>query len=300
MISVVIVNYNTPDLVNTCIDSFIKFHSTYEFEIIVVDNSSSPSDEAKIKTSHPDVIWQQMGYNSGFSRANNKGFDLAKGEYIMMVNSDIVFTNDLIDPFLSKLKENSNLMLGCRLLNEDGSLQKSVYHYNASYSEVIGQNFIMQKLGWKLNQKQIKALSGALLFFKADMLKVVGKMDEQFFMYSEEFEWQRRAMDKGIKLEHIDSSSVIHLIGGSSQNSTNFQRYISVMLLFRKVHGFIGLIILRWLICQILMMDIFFYLFYSKEGKLNTKHSIRYYFRSIGIYYKMLFNGQKDYLYKYL
>ena len=137
-LSIVIVNYKTPKLTYRCIDSINKNYNSNNYEIIVVDNNSGDESKELITSSFLDVKWIDNSKNDGFGRANNIGINHSKGKYILLLNSDILVPKETIESCLNEIKKDAKIgVLGCKLLNEDGSIQKSTYPYIADYEGVI-------------------------------------------------------------------------------------------------------------------------------------------------------------------
>src|SRR3989344_6999234 len=97
-LSIIIVNWNTEDLLKQTLDSVFKETKNFDFEVIVVDNNSMKDDSVKmIKENFPQVVLIENKENLGFSRANNQGLKIAKGEYLMLLNSDVIVLNQAIE-----------------------------------------------------------------------------------------------------------------------------------------------------------------------------------------------------------
>ena len=92
-VSIIIVNYNTRQLLADCLASIFKETSGFSYEVIIVDNASRDGSQDFICQLYPQVIWINSGKNLGFGRANNLGAKVAKGEYLFLLNSDTVFTS---------------------------------------------------------------------------------------------------------------------------------------------------------------------------------------------------------------
>ncbi len=84
-VSIIIVNYRTPELIVECIKTIVQFTTKVSYEVIVVDNASKANDEEFIKAQFPATRWLSMNYNAGFARANNAGMRIANGKYLLLL-----------------------------------------------------------------------------------------------------------------------------------------------------------------------------------------------------------------------
>src|SRR5690349_21133320 len=96
-LSIIIVNYNTPQLVIDCLRSFIPSASNAILEVIVVDNASVNNDRELVLNAFPRVKWIQMNYNAGFARANNEGIRQSAGNAVLLLNSDTLVKDNAIE-----------------------------------------------------------------------------------------------------------------------------------------------------------------------------------------------------------
>ena len=96
-LSIIIVNYKSAQLVCDCLYSVYGQNATFNFEIIVVDNDSADGSKEKITALYPEIKWIQMGYNSGFARANNEGIRKSNGDIVLLLNSDTIIENNAIE-----------------------------------------------------------------------------------------------------------------------------------------------------------------------------------------------------------
>ena len=116
-------NYKSPQLVCNCVQSIYDQNSGINFEIIVVDNHSQDGSEQIIKSSYPEITWIEMGYNSGFARANNKGIKVSKGKVVLLLNSDTIIKDNAIEKCLNCFYLSTYVACGVQLLNSDGTPQ---------------------------------------------------------------------------------------------------------------------------------------------------------------------------------
>lgn len=235
MLSIIIVNYKTPQLTLNCIASVVKEESFSDYEIIVVDNDSNDGLEALLEKRFPAVKFIQMGYNSGFARANNKGIRAAAGDCYLLLNSDTVTLKDTITRCYKDFKQLEHVACGVQLLYADGSPQTSGYFIKKG-----GLNFILQlpffgrilkkagemagakKPGISLADVRVEVdwINGAFLMVKKEAVEKAGLLDEDFFLYSEEVEWCSRLHKQGTLCIYGDYK-LIHLCGESAMSTFN-------------------------------------------------------------------------------
>ena len=241
MISIIIVNFKTPQLTLRCIKSIVETVST-SHEIIVVDNNSDDDSELLIKSYFPQVIWINELKNHGFGRANNIGSKIASGEFLLLLNSDIILKPNTIDYCFNKISANRNIgVLGCLLRNEDGTHQKSTYHYVGDFRSILTKNVLFSYF-FQFKTPAIKAVMGSFMMIPKNVFIEVNGFDEDFFMYSEELEMCHRIHNVGYMIEYTHQVEAIHKNGGSwsGANWSHKQNYLSNALLFLKVKGVFG------------------------------------------------------------
>ena len=235
-LSIIIINYNSKKLLSDCLSSFFDFRPVLKFEIIVVDNNSNDQSKEEITARFPDLTWIDMGYNAGFSRANNKGIKIARGKYILLLNADTLFISNILDNLINQFDHLFDYSaLGVQLLNTDGSKQNSGAKFvmgglnNILQLPYIGDlaRYVAYSIGMKnpnvvssASFESVGWISGAFLCVRAESIEKAGLMDEDFFLYSEEIEWCSRLEIYG-KLGIVGDLSIIHIGSGSTQSLTN-------------------------------------------------------------------------------
>ena len=257
-VSIVIVNYKTPILLRDCVKSILDYSNGFDFEIIVVDNHSEDESKTLITSLFPVVKWIDMGSNSGFGSANNKGIKIAKGDYVLLLNSDTeLYENSILktlDYYIEQSKTKKIGLLGCRIEHRDKKLQPSCNYYWAGIKEEFQANpiviLIFERL---LKQKKLRSIhkyeslnSNHLMtwlgvpfaFIKSSLIKD-NLFDEHFFMYSEDEELNYRLAKKGFNSFFYCETGVYHIIGGSSGNIFKRDRQIfaSKLLFILKTRG---------------------------------------------------------------
>jgi len=227
LISVIIVNYNTCELILKLIESFKRFEKNDLYEIIVVDNDSSDNSHKIIMNSFPKVNFIKNLSNVGFGSGNNIGVGAALGEYVLFLNSDTRLKGNILKQCLETCQKLGSVILGCRLNNPDGTEQASVgkfprlkdYFYDifrsTQYSESSRLKYQSQtaegggKVDW---------ITGAFMFMEKKKFISLGGFDEKIFMYGEDIEFCLRAGQSGISCYFIPGISIMHVSVGSSQS----------------------------------------------------------------------------------
>ncbi len=231
-LSIIIVNYKTAQLVLNCLASVYKYN-TNNVEIFVVDNFSNDGLELLLQNKYPDVSFIQMGYNAGFARANNAAIKIAKGENILLLNSDTINVEDAINKCDELLRESFFSAACVQLLNEDGTPQISgnfamkgglnyllPLPFTGSFLKAIANLLKVKKPSIEKAENTIEVdwINGAFLMVKKSIIEKVGLLDEDFFLYAEEAEWCSRIKKKG-RLCIFGELNVFHLQGESSNSA---------------------------------------------------------------------------------
>lgn len=254
-LSIIIVNYNTKELTGNCINSVIKNTRHISYEIILVDNASKDGSCEYLKDIFPGIQIIANSENMGFAKANNQGIKAAKGKYILLLNSDTEFIEDCISPLLKYLDDNhSVIIVGCKVLNADRTLQESVYHFPSVWSELIFftkgviKNFwdpvtYFHKMKyWGHNSiKHVDCISGCFLLVKKYIFGQVGLLDERFFMYYEDSEFCFRVNSyRSNSVYYYPYRSIIHHHGKSIDNikfATLKECYKSANIYMMELYG---------------------------------------------------------------
>lgn len=224
-LTIIIVSYNTKDLLKKCLLSLIKERDDIwkQTEIIVVDNNSQDESVLMVKKEFPKVILIENKRNVGFSKANNQGIKIAKGGYIFLLNSDTELKGRSLTNMVDFLRKNINVgILAPRLLNTDNSVQNSVF-YPPTVTGAIRQYWL-----GKLNSfgqyspnthdpVEVDAIVGAAMLIPKNVIDKVGMLNEKYFMYFEDLDYCRRVRNAGYKIIYFPDFEIIHHHGASSK-----------------------------------------------------------------------------------
>lgn len=229
-VSVIIVNWNTKQMLLDCIESLIKETHKYTMEIIVVDNASADGSPDAVRKHYPEIKLIVNKANLGFSKANNIGIKAATGRYVCLCNSDIIALDGVIDKMIDYmtshpeigalgpkvLDENYVLTLNCR---EIPTLRNSVCDFWFLKSLFKGIDAFRGRTQDNTTYDythNVGILSGCFMVVKGKALKEVGGLDERFFIYGEDTDWSKRFWQKGWKVVYYSDAQVIHIGGASS------------------------------------------------------------------------------------
>jgi GT2 family glycosyltransferase len=232
-LSIIIINYKSAQLICDCVKSIYAQNSSFNFEIIVVDNDSKDGSKEKILGIFPEIIWIEMNYNSGFARANNEGIKKSNSNVVLLLNGDTIIENNAIEKCFNLFQFSEYVACGVQLLNADRTAQIS-----GNYAMKGGLNYLLPLpfLGNLLKSfanvfgvkkpnvpdasaiVEVDWINGAFLMVKKPAIQKAGLMDEDFFLYAEEAEWCSRLKKVG-KLCIYGDINVIHLQGETSNET---------------------------------------------------------------------------------
>lgn len=257
-LSIIIVNYKTPDLTLNCINAIESSKLDLKYEIIVVDNASGDNSEYHIKNYYPTITWIQNSFNIGFGRANNIGVNCSKGEFILLINSDVTVFPNTIDTCVDYLKRNPKSVVSCTILNSDNSPQNFTSTV-ADFRLLLESNILYSKLNKRRYNYKLEAVMGSFMVFQKDVFLKIGGFDPDFFMYSEEVELCWRFIKNKSDIVLINDVYVKHLNGGSIPSKTWAcrQSHLSSALLFLKVHGYFGYVAYHFIMLFNLLTNLF-------------------------------------------
>lgn len=235
-LTIVIVNWNVIELLTKCLDSIKQFVKEIDYEVIVVDNASEDNSVEIIQQDYPYVNLIVNQRNEGFARANNQGFAIAKGEYILILNPDTIVKENTIQKLLNILDENSEVgMVGPMIVDELGNITPACKRANISlralfvrrflldkvYSALAKKNFLLRKIYDSKFSKSgfVPCISGACMFVRKCVLEKVGGFDESIPMYLDDNDLCYRFLKAGFKIFYCADSEIVHICGASVRKS---------------------------------------------------------------------------------
>lgn len=230
-VSFIIVNWNTLEITKDCIESVEKEMKSSSYEIILVDNNSSDGSREFFEQNYSKHHLILNDDNLGFAKANNQGIAQANGRYLLLLNSDTIVLDNAVDKCVFYMDRQPDTgVLGCRILNDDRTLQRSCSQFPSILNQFIfisGLNQIFsknrfwgrEKLTWwdYSHNLDVDVVSGCFMLIRKEAIEQVGGFDEQFFMYSEEVDWCLRFKKHGWRISFYSDAEIIHLGGASAK-----------------------------------------------------------------------------------
>jgi GT2 family glycosyltransferase len=264
-VSIIIVSYNTSKLLSDCLRSLIESEAC-ACEIIVVDNGSADGSAEMVERDFPRVLLVRNTQNAGFAKANNQGMQVAKGKYVLLLNSDtlvrigaIAAMSDFLD------REPAAGGVACRLLNGDGTIQASISNRPGPVMLLFRQlglarlitgdssrRWLARNFGFLLGRTvrsylapyiaggsavPVECITAACLMLRATAVESVGLLDESFFMYLEDMDYCVRMNKAGWKLFYLPEGDIIHFGQQSSagrMRNYSPQSYQALFHFYRK------------------------------------------------------------------
>jgi GT2 family glycosyltransferase len=223
-LSIAVVNWNTSALLAACLRSILRFPPEGDYEIIVVDNNSEDFDEPAFRSEFPDVKLIRNSDNAGYARGNNQALEIARGDYILLLNPDTEMTENAIEALVTFMESHDRAAAaGARLVRPDGTIDRSVrgFPYPGPIAwEFLGLSRLFPKCprfgAYRMTcftydqVAEVDQPMGSALILSARAIRDIGVMDESFPIFFNEVDWLYRAKQKGWKVYFVPDATVIH------------------------------------------------------------------------------------------
>lgn len=233
----VIVSWNTRDLLADALDSLLRETTDVTMQVIVVDNGSSDGTGELVREQYVDVELISLATNLGFTGGNNRGFAVAQGRHILLLNSDTIVLPNTVAPLVRFLDANPRAgCAGARHLNGDGSLQRSMDDIPRlvpdvlTYTELVRlssvSRWLSRRSAWWSDHNVTRTVgwvNGACMMVRHEIIATVGGLDERLFIYGEEVDWCHRMAIGGWTVNFVAEAEVIHL-GGQAMDKAADRR----------------------------------------------------------------------------
>lgn len=244
------------------LDSLFTSQGEFTLEVFLVDNASKDDSIQVIQKAYPNITLIENKENVGFGRANNQVLGFAKGEYVLLLNTDAFVQTETLQKSVQYMQKYPRCgVLGVKLLGRDGELQPSCRYFPTPFNlfaSRVGLQRLLPKvklvddIDWDSSQTQnCDWVPGCYYLVRKSVIDQVGLFDPLFFLYSEEVDHCYATKKAGWEVTYFADTSVVH-IGGESAKSDNALepknrqvnrlRLESELLYFRKNHGFAGML----------------------------------------------------------
>jgi GT2 family glycosyltransferase len=251
VLSIIISCYNTRDLVADCLRSIYQNPPSEPFEIVLVDDASADGTSAMVRSEFPKVCLLRNEVNQHYAHSNNLAFDHVRGRYVLLLNNDTLVLPRALDEMIAFLREHPEAgMVGCRLLNEDGTIQWSVKSLPNAAAAIAGARSFAAKLfpnnrltrqhllhiGRDMTQPFVAGyVSGAASMMPRAVMKEVGYLDPSLF-YHVDADHCKRIAQAGYKCYYLPTATIVHLNHKGGTMATLPVRFRQLMLF--EIHSY--------------------------------------------------------------
>jgi N-acetylglucosaminyl-diphospho-decaprenol L-rhamnosyltransferase len=245
VLSIIIPSYNTRDLVADCLRTIYQNPTHEPYEIILIEDGSSDGTGEMVRSAFPEVRVLRNDTHLHYAYSNNLALDHALGRYVLLLNPDTLVLPGALDAMVTFLREHADAgAVGCKLLNEDGTIQWSVKSLPNPAAAIFGARSILTKwfpnnrfsrqhllhIGRDMTQPFVAGLvSGAAKMMPRSVIKEVGYLDDQFF-YHIDADYCKRIADAGYKCYYLPTAEIIHLNHRGGTMTTLLERFRSLTM----------------------------------------------------------------------
>ncbi len=303
ILTVSIVNWNAGELIIKCIDSVYNTIKKHSFKVVVVDNNSTDGSIQEVERNFPYVHVIKNDENVGYARAHNQVLKSTESDYVLLLNPDCLLTNGAVDDMLDYLIRNPDVgVAGPKVLSKDGKPYKTVVRFpdlGTEFAGILKSSFPLvgnclfklhtaseEVVKYRKESRPVEVsdtISGPFLLLNRNMIKEVGMLNEDFFIFSEENDLCWRAKQKKWKRIYFPDKIVYHFLGESRKKAplefSVYHMHRSRLIFFKKHYGkkfFILLSLIYFLvgICAFCMCKAkkVIYLCFSRERR-TVDHS---------------------------
>lgn len=231
-LSIIITTYKNPELLKVCIDSIKKNISLTNFEMIVAESEAEEKTGLMMKEDYPEIKYIPFEMNVGLQALIRAAYKETHGEYILILNGDIIVKKNAIEKLLAYIKKNPEVgMIAPKLLNFNETLQYSCYRFykpitivyrrtflgKLSFAQKHLNSFLMKDYDHK-ETKEVDWIMGAAYLVSRKAVKKIGLMDQRFKLYFEDIDWCRRFWMNGYKIIYYPTAEMYHYHGKGSDS----------------------------------------------------------------------------------
>ena len=247
MLSIIIVSYNTRDVLGQCLENLNTIGIDVPHEILVVDNASSDGSPKLVEESHPEVILVKNSHNKLFAGGCNQGAAIARGECLLFLNSDALPGKGQLEIlYMALLSADGNVAcVGPCVVNANGTLQSEGHPFE-SINLTLANIFAIIK--WPVSsrikakllpagyhrfqqgvRREVDWVSGCCMLIRKVAWAKTGSFDERLYFYNEDTQWCYRARRDGYKIQVVPEAKVVHLGGVSSREPVSLKKRMGLL-----------------------------------------------------------------------
>jgi N-acetylglucosaminyl-diphospho-decaprenol L-rhamnosyltransferase len=297
-LTIVIVNWNTKDLLKQCLESVVRSSANNSSEIIVVDNASIDGSLEMIEADFPEAVLIRNASNLGFAKANNSAISLARGRYICLLNSDTVVNFGSIQELVQFMEKTRGAVACAPALRlPSARLQTGAAGFELSLRSAFNYNMFLSKLfptlfpGMYIDQESFVAagnplkvdwVAGTCMLVAKSVIEEVGMLDDGIYLYAEDVEWCHRLRTRG-DIYYLPYVEITHYHGASS-DKTSTKWLESTFDYYRRMHSLFDYKIFQFIFVVGLSLRLFMYTIFAcfnlrywinvRAMKSYTKYSI--------------------------
>jgi GT2 family glycosyltransferase len=255
-VSIVVVSWNTRDVLRGCLRSIFEQTREISFEVFVVDNDSHDGSAEMVRNEFPPVKLIANSKNRGFAAGCNQGMRKASGRYTLLLNPDTIVLDDAISRCVRYADLHADIgVVGCQVLEDETRIQRTGFSFPSPSNMFLGLSglsrafprsrlFGRPQLSWwaRDSEQDVDVISGMFMLVRREAIAQVGLMDEAYFVYAEEADWCYRFAKAGWRRVFTPCAQIIHLDGGDKSTSqVSIKMFVqlqkSLMIYHRKNLG---------------------------------------------------------------
>lgn len=267
-ISIVIVNWNTKELLLDCLASLCATVKEVSFEVFLVDNASIDGSVEVVRAQYPQVRIIQNEKNLGFAAANNQALRIMQGKYALLLSTDTILTAGAVAKLYRLMEDRQDTAMSCgQLLNRDGSKQNSIANFPSPLSLLCNETILRLLFPEKFPSKRqeyaepilVDSCIGACLMVRKKAMDEVGLLDERYFVFMEETDWALSMHRAGWKSCFVPDAKIYHLQGQTAGHNVKARimfyrsRYSYFKKWFPRGWSFLAFIVVMRLVVNIAM-----------------------------------------------
>lgn len=235
MLSVIITHHQTPTLLKLCLKAMKENITDVDYELIVTDCKADSKNDDLVKKLFPKARIISFSKNVGYAKIVNAGINSAKGDYILILNADIIITRDAVSKMMEFMDQDENVgIIGPQLLSFKNTCQDSCFRF-PTFGAILARRTFLSKTKWgkqKIGQftvqndqftpQEVDWLQGSAMLVRKKSISQVGLWDERFFMYFEDTDWCRRFWQRNYKVVFLPTARMYHYYGRQSKKWGEF------------------------------------------------------------------------------